>query len=70
MGWKNRNESLGKTEGWSHETSGEGYPLLLYLGRGREKVWIGTGEISLLFWRVTVNQVPEHMDIAERMGSL
>ena len=67
---KQKMNHLEKPEGWSHETSGEGYPLLLYLEEDGKGVDWNQEKYPCFFWQVTVNQGTEHMDIAERMREL
>ena len=58
---KQKMNHLEKPEGWSHETSGEGYPLLLYLEEDGKGVDWNQEKYPCFFWQVTVNQGTEHI---------
>lgn len=67
---KQKMNHLEKPADWSRETSGEGYPLLLYLEEDGKGVDWSQEKYPCFFWQVTVNHDTEHMDIAERMREL
>ena len=48
---KQKMNHLEKPEGWSHETSGEGYPLLLYLEEDGKGVDWNQEKYPCFFWQ-------------------